>query len=260
MAKAVTPRRAPPETDEGFWNKPVLMNLVSDLLVLTGGLALAWAAVVGFQRLPLAPLHQVVVTTPVKQVSRGQIEHTARTALGGNFFTVNLDQARIAFEKLPWVRRAELRRRWPNGLELALEEHVAVAHWQRSDGEPRFVNNYGELFAAVPAAELALPEFAGPEGSAALVLAHYHEFGQALLPLGRRPLRVAMTAREAWELRLDDGFVVELGRDQAKHPLAERLARFAAHYPAARDRFGSAGVADMRYPNGFALRAGQKKS
>ncbi len=257
MAKA-NPLRKQQTEAEGFWDKPVMMNLVSDLLIVFGVATLAWSAMLALQRLPLQPLRQVVVTTPIDQISRAQIEHAARSTLTGNFFTVNLEQARVAFEKLPWVRRAELRRHWPDGLELALEEHVAVARWHRAEGEQQFVNTYGELFAATPSAEPALPSFAGPEGSAATVLARYEESVAALKPVGRRPVSVVLSAREAWELKLDDGVVVELGRDQAKHPLTERLARFVAHYPAARQKLGAAGVADMRYPNGFALRPGRK--
>ncbi|MBI4984860.1 MAG: cell division protein FtsQ/DivIB [Rhodocyclales bacterium] len=243
----------------GFWDKPVLMDLVSDLFFVFGGVALAWAALQAMQKLPFFPLRQLVVAAAPAQVSQGQIEQAARTALSGNFFTVNLDHARAAFEKLPWVRRAELRRRWPDGVELSIEEHVAVARWQRAEGEPTLVNTRGELFHGMLAAEGKLPAFAGPEGSSARVLEHYRDFAKMLAPLGRHPVTLALTAREAWQIKLDDGFVVELGRDQAKHPLAERMARFVAYYPAARQKLGSvAGVADMRYPNGFALRPVRK--
>lgn len=260
MAKPKRNSRNPkPDEALGFWDKPVLMDLVSDLFYVFGGIVLAWSAVQAMQKLPIFPLRQLVVATPLDQVSRGQIEHTARTALAGNFFTVNLDHVRAAFEKLPWVRRAELRRRWPDGLELSLEEHVAAARWQRSEGEQQLVDTHGELFAAAPPAEARLPSFAGPEGAAAEVLARYQEFSQALAPLGRHPVTLVLTPRQAWQLKLDDGFVVELGRDQAKHPLADRLARFVTFYPAARKKFGNVvGVADMRYPNGFALRAARK--
>lgn len=249
------------EGEEGFWlwHKPMLMNLVSDLLFVFGGVLLAWAAMTTLQRLPFFPLRQVIVSSPVEQIQQSQIEHAARTVLSGNFFTINLESVRIAFEKLPWVRRAEVRRRWPDGLELALEEHVAVARWQRAESEHQLVNTYGEVFAATAANEHALPNFSGPEGSAATILARYREFADALAPVGRRPVAVVLTARQAWELKLDDGVVVELGRDQAKHPLAERVERFAAHYPAVRERIRTAaGVIDMRYPNGFALRPGRK--
>lgn len=247
------------EPADGFWHRPVLMNLASDLLFVLGGAMLAWAAVMTVQRLPFFPLRQVVVASPVEQTNHSQIEHAARTVLSGNFFTVNLESVRAAFEKLPWVRRAEVRRRWPDGLELALEEHVAVARWQRAESEHQLVNSHGEVFAATATNESALPSFSGPEGSAATILAHYRDFEQALSPVGRRAVAIVLTARQAWELKLDDGVVVQLGRDQNKHPLAERLERLAAHYPAVREKVRTAaGVIDMRYPNGFALRAGRK--
>lgn len=247
------PRNAAPQVP-GFWDQPALMNLTADVLFVAGAAVLAWAAVTALQRLPIFPLREVVVTRPLAQVSRSQIEHAARTALSGNFFTVNLDGARGAFEKLPWVRKAEVRRRWPDVLELVVEEHVAVARWHQADGEPHLVNSFGEVFPAV--SNQPLPVFVGPEGAASEILARYREFERALAVLGRSPVTVALSAREAWQLRLDNGTVLDLGRDEAKHPLTERVARFVAHWPAAQERTRiAAGVAaDMRYPNGFALR------
>ncbi len=254
MAKPKNSRKQQAGAADGFWDRPVLMDLVSDVFFLFGAAVLVWSAAQAMQRLPIFPLRQLVVTSSIEQVNRGQIEHTARTALAGNFFTVNLDAVRASFEKLPWVRKASVRRRWPDSLELALEEHVAVARWQRADGEPQLVNTHGELFVGTFAGEAALPGFSGPEGSAADVLTHYRNFAQAVAPLGRHPVALALTPRQAWQLKLDDGFVVQLGRDQTRHPLADRLARFVAYYPAARHKLGNvAGVADMRYPNGFAL-------
>lgn len=246
----------------GFWDRPMLIDLVADLLIGFAVLLLVWAGIVLFQRLPLFPLREVRVVTAPVQVTPGQIEHVARVATVGNFFTVDLESVRSGFEKLPWVRHAEVRRRWPDCLELALEEHTAVARWRRAEQggseEARLVNMYGEVFAA--ASEDDLPIFAGPEGSAALVLARYREFTQALSPLGRRPQLVSLSQREAWQLRLDNGLILELGHDEAKHPLAERMNRFVKYYRPAleKTRIASGGVVDMRYPNGFALRVASK--
>ena len=66
---------------------------------------------------------------------------------------------------------------------------------------------------------------------------------------------MSVSPRLAVQLRLDDGMIVELGRQQPKAPVSERLLRFVEYYPsvlsAARQR---PSVVDMRYPNGFALR------
>lgn len=242
---------------DGFWDRPMLINLLADMLLLAGGALLAWAGAVALQRLPVFPLTQLVVATPLDQVSREQIEQTARNALSGNFFTVNLETAQAAFERVPWVRAASLRRHWPDGIELQLEEHRAVARWTPQDGESRLVGTRGEVFKA--SSGESLPVFVGPEGSAPLLLARYQEFNDGLAAIGRRQVAIRLSAREAWQLKLDDGVVLELGRDQPKHPLAVRLNRFTTYFAAAsrsaKNRLQSIGVVDMRYPNGFALRA-----
>ncbi|HZV54666.1 MAG TPA: cell division protein FtsQ/DivIB [Rhodocyclaceae bacterium] len=251
-------RKAVEPAEDGFWDRPVLMNLVADLLIVLAIAGLAWAGTVVLQRLPFFPLRQVVVNGQVDQVTRAQIEQATRATLVGNFFTIELDEVRAAFEKLPWVRHADVRRRWPNALELTLEEHVAVARWQQADGESRLVNGFGEVFAA--ASQASLPAFSGPEGSAPEVLGRYREFEKILAPLGRKPEAMALSSREAWQVKLDDGVVLELGRDEAKYTLTDRMARFTAYYRPALEKvhLANAGVVDMRYPNGFALRAARK--
>jgi cell division protein FtsQ len=259
LAKVERNRRGPPA--EGFWDRPQLLNLAADLLIVFGVALLVWAAIGAVQRLPVYPLRELVVVGSVDRVSRAHIEHAARTALTGHLLSVNLDEARVAFEKLPWVRRAELRRQWPDALELALEEHVAVARWSRADGEPRLVNTHGEVFTAGGGEEL--PAFSGPEGSSATMLRRYREFDAHLAKIQRKPVALTLTSREAWQVRLDDGVLLDLGRDQPKLPLAERLERFSENYAAARAKVKAPIAAiDMRYPNGFALRVGQpdKKS
>ena len=245
---------------DGFWDRPELMGLVADLLFIFAAAALTYAAVRAASRLPFFPLREVLVLNAPSQVSRAQIEFAARTSLAGNFFTVDLDSVRNALEKQPWVRRASVRRHWPDGVDLSFEEHVAAARWQTAADrqEMQLVNDHGELFTAPPlAAHQSLPLFAGPEGSASLVLARYHEFSALLAPLSRKPRAVTLSARQAWALRLDDGLLLELGRDQPKHPIQERLSRFVGTYAQAKARARSAiGVIDMRYPNGFALRPG----
>ena len=245
-----------PRSGDGFWDRPMLINLLADLLLLAAGVLLTWAGALALQRLPVLPLTQLVVVTPLHQVARAQIEQTARIALSGNFFTVNLETAQAAFERMPWVRSASLRRHWPDGIELELEEHRAAAHWTLREGEARLVNTRGEVFMA--STRESLPVFAGPEGSAPRLLARYQEFSGSLAAIGRKQVVVHLSAREAWQLKLDDGVVLELGRDQLKAPLTERLTRFASHYPAvsssARSRLQAIGAVDMRYPNGFALR------
>lgn len=253
MARAKANARTPAEPG-GLWHQPALMNLLADVLSVLAAAGLAWAALAALQRLPLFPLREVVLTAAPQQVPLDQIAHAARSAVVGNFFTVDLEAARSAFEKLPWVRKAAVRRLWPDGLSLTLEEHEAQARWRHSNGEAGLVNAQGEVFAAeLPADAPALPRLSGPAGSAAEILARHAELSAALAGIDRRIEAVTLSPRRAWQLKLDDGITLELGRDQERHPLAERLARFVTHYAEVKAQLGSVTVADMRYPNGFAL-------
>ena len=245
----------------GLWHQPALLNLLADLLTVLAVAALAWAALTGLQRLPLFPLREVILTTAPDQVAPAQIEHAARNAVVGNFFTVDIDAARGSFEKLPWVRKATVRRQWPDALALTLEEHEAIARWQApgqasdpASGDGRLVNRHGELFTAeLPERTVALPLLSGPDGSAPELLRQREVFDTALAGTGRHVTMLTLSPRLAWRIKLDDGMSIELGRGRDADTLAGRMARFVAHYDPARAQLGRARTVDMRYPNGFVM-------
>lgn len=239
--------------ERGLWHRPALLNLISDVLMLFAAIGLGYALVVWFLSRPFFPLREVVVLSPLAQVTGEQIEYVARSTIRGNFFSVELEPVRESFEKLPWVRRAEVRRRWPDAIELRLEEHQAVAFWTaEGSDEMTLVNRQGEVFVA--ASNANMPGLSGPPGSAAYMLSRYRQFSDMLSPLGRHLTGLWLSAREAWELRLDDGMVILLGRDQDKAPIDQRLARFISLWPAAREQIGmQVAIADLRYQGGFAL-------
>ena len=141
------------------------------------------------------------------------------------------------------------------GGEVLREEHRPVAFWGQATGQ--LVNSYGEIFSASlsVAPDEAMPVLQGPTGMAPEMLVHYRQAQDILKPLGRSPRAIHVSPRLAVQLRLDDGMTIELGRQQSKAPLRQRLERFVEYYPsvlsATRQR---PSVVDMRYPNGFALR------
>ena len=238
-----------------MWNKPQLMNAVTDLLLVAAAAALLVATLVWAARLPLFPLREVLVTHELREVRRSELESSLSGLLRGNFFSIKVDDLRLSLEQLPWVRRAEVRRQWPSRIEVSIEEHLPVAFWGQATGQ--LVNSYGEVFTASLSAPppAPMPLLIGPTGLAPEILSHYQQAEQILKPLGRIPRALSVSPRLAVQLRLDDGMIVELGRQQPKAPVSERLLRFVEYYPsvlsAARQR---PSVVDMRYPNGFALR------
>lgn len=247
-------RGAGASAQQGLWHRPQLLNGIASLLLFAGAAGLGYALVVWLLARQVFPLHEVILLTPPAQVTSAQLEYAARSSLRGNFFTVDLDEVRGAFEKLPWVRHAEVRRRWPGALELRLEEHQAVAYWTVNDsGDTRLVNRQGEIFTASSNAKM--PSFSGPEGMASEVLARFSHFAEAVAPLGRTLVGIGVSPRLAWQLKLDDGLVVELGRETESPPLDQRLDRFVRAFPKALETLNvKVAVADLRYPGGFALK------
>lgn len=243
---------------QGFWHRPQQMLFAANVLMFAAIVGLGYAFVISVLMLPVFPLRELVVVTPLRQVTTTQVEYAVLDSVAGNFFTVNLERVRASFEKLPWVRRAVVRRHWPDGLEVELEEQFAVAHWKQGESdEEKLVNAHGELFPA--ASREALPRLAGPPGRVVDVLARYREFSRVMAPLGKKLLGVSLSSREAWSLRLENGepggLLVELGREQGKAPLSERLMRFVNAYKETEVHLNAPmAMVDLRYPNGFAVR------
>ena len=181
----------------------------------------------------------------LKHVTREQIEDTVASQFMGNFLTVDLEAVRNAFGKLPWVRAAYVRRVWPHSLEVTLEEHVALAHW----GDAALVSTDGKVFNGV--SEESLPLFEGPEESSSEVVRQYYAFSGLLRPLKQGIDYVKLSPRRAWQVRLGNGTMLELGREQTE----ARLTRYVqAHVRGARELDQGLSYVDLRYPNGFAAR------
>jgi cell division protein FtsQ len=244
------------------WDNARLLNAAADWLLGATLVVLLYGAAQLVARSPLFALREVVVRGVLAHSSRAEIERAVAEPAARNFFAADLGAVRAALEALPWVRRAEVRRVWPDRVEVALHEHVALARW----GDAGLVNTHGERFAARldPERESTLPQFVGPSGSEAEVARRYRRFAAVLAPLGDAPARVVLSPRFAWQLQLASGLDLELGRDGAE-PVEARLARFVARYGETLGRLnrrspgGDARQVDLRYPNGFALRVPEWK-
>jgi cell division protein FtsQ len=240
-----------------MWDNPRLLNLAANALFGLALVLFGYAAMQSLLRSPLFPLREIVVQGTLQNASRDEIE-SAVEGLGGNFFAADLGVVRAKLEQVPWVRRVDVRRVWPDRLAVQIEEHVAYARW----GDTGLVNSFGEPFAAILDKDGAarLPLFAGPAGTESELTRRYRRFRDLLAPLEDAPERVVLTTRHAWQLHLASGLDIELGRD-GNDGVEQRLARFVAAYPESLGKLSKKYEhVDLRYPNGFALRVAGWKS
>jgi cell division protein FtsQ len=209
------------------WDNPRLLNAAASLL---SGLAVALLLAAGvhlLMRSPLFELREVTVIGKPAHTDREQIRRATQQAVAGaNFLAVDLDALRGALERLPWVRRVELRRIWPDRLEVTLEEHVVFARW----GDAGLVNTHWRTLRG--AERRAAARVRRPAGAEAQVLRGYRRFAELLAPLADAPQRVTLTSRYAWQLRLASGLHVELGRDYPAEPAERRLGSLRCRLPA----------------------------
>ncbi|MEO1734830.1 hypothetical protein RB531_346 [Salmonella enterica subsp. enterica serovar Typhimurium] len=214
---------------------------------VSGWVVLGWME--DAQRLPLSKL----VLTGERHYTRNDDIRQAILALGapGTFMTQDVNIIQSQIERLPWIKQASVRKQWPDELKIHLVEYVPIARWN----DQHMVDAEGNTF-SVPSDRIGkqvLPMLYGPEGSASEVLQGYREMGQVLAKDKFTLKEAAMTARRSWQLTLNNGIKLNLGRGDTM----KRLARFVELYPVLQQQAQTDGkrisYVDLRYDSGAAV-------
>jgi len=196
------------------------------------------------------------------------LAHDIQGKVTGGFFDINLDEARRVFEAIPWVRRAQVKREWPNQLRVTIEEQEPLAFWN----DEQLINRWGEVFTAdkAPLSRTGqadvIPQLNGPEQSERLVIQRYAEVARWVAPLGLDIQQVTLSPRYAWDVVLSNGMQLLIGRDPAAEAtdphgrsgaqsFAARIERFIQAWPDLSERLAGRAIAraDLRYNDGFAI-------
>jgi len=234
-----------------------LMNLTATLVFALFGLVLLAAGAWWVLRQPFFPIAGIKVDGQVTHNNVVTLRANVAPQLAGNFFTVDLARARTAFESVPWVRKAVVRREFPNKLRATLTEHVPVAHWG-DDAASKMVNGFGEVFEAnVAEVDDKLPRLDGPVEQAGQVLGMYRLLAPLFQPYDLSIEELGLSSRGSWHALLDSGAVIELGRGRSEE-VVERTQRFLRTVTQVAGQYGrtvaSVEGADLRHNEGYALR------
>lgn len=236
-----------------------LMNGVASALFAVAAVGVAISGLSWLANSSLWPIRGIRLEGDLARNSVPTIRANAAPRLAGNFFSLDLAEGRAAFEAVPWVRHAVVRRVWPDRLTVQLEEHRPVALWATPDtqaGAEKLVNSHGEVFEANvgDVEDDSLPTFSGPEGSAVAMLALQRRLQPVLARLDMTTRRMQLTGRGSWRLELDSGATIELGRG-SEPELAARTERFARTFSQVSGRWQQPlEYADLRHADGYAVR------
>jgi cell division protein FtsQ len=236
-----------------------LMNISAAVL----GVGLVVAAAVGMARWavrhPVFAIARITVQGDTVHNNEATLRANVASRLQGNFFTLDLGQARAAFETVPWVRKAVVHREFPNQLRVNLQEHQGAALWG-VNSESRLVNTFGEVFEA-NAGDVEsedLPRLIGPEGQGSRVLEAHRTLSTLFAPLDASIEEIELTGRGGWRMQLDGGAVIEMGHGSLQE-LMVRVKRFTETYTQVLSAYQRTGLdrielVDLRHNEGYAIR------
>jgi cell division protein FtsQ len=194
------------------------------------------------------PIERLRLTAEYERVSGEQVRTAVASQLGRGFFAVDLAEVQRAVAALPWVERVEVRKRWPDLIEITVHEHRAFARW----GNDRLLSDHGALFTAPGLEQVqGLPQLEGPDARLQEVVSLYGEAQKIFAGTSLSVQGVRLSARGSWSLTLADGARIVIGRAEPQ-PRLQRLVRYLPTLLGGESR--SFDRIDLRYTNGFAVR------
>jgi len=237
----------------------VWMQAATQVLLAVVVMGVVMAGLVRIGRLPIFQIQKVQLEGDLQRNNLATVRANVVSRLQDGFFQVDLGKSRDVFESIPWVRKAVVRRVWPNELRVQLEEHRPAAYWHHEDRDDELVNVQGEIFDANlgDVEDERLPTLDAPTHAAAedavRMLEMLRKLKPAVATLGDID-SLKLSERGSWRVDLDTDVHIELGRGTTDEILArvERLVRTLPEvhrtYPA------TLSYADLRYPEGYAVK------
>jgi cell division protein FtsQ len=193
------------------------------------------------------PVRELVMHGPFDRLDEEDVGVVVAPMVAEGFFAIDLDALKSAVERLPWVERAEVRKQWPDRIQILVDERVPIALWR----EDRLLSSRGQVFAAdLSAVPTDLPRLDGPDARAGEIWEQHRAARERLARVGFDIRATRMDARGAWSLSSVDGAEFVLGREQTAQRL-ERLVTAMQRLPA--EQLGRVARVDLRYANGFSV-------
>jgi cell division protein FtsQ len=246
-----------------LWNHPDRMQKLSRLLMRCFVVMLVIGILVWLGQRPVFTLKQIqiepVAGQTLRHINKSIVKQQVLDTVQGNFFSVHLEDVKRGFEAMPWVRHANVRRVWPNGLIVSIEEQKPFGTYGGPDSH-MLINSNGEVFAgrvSEVGEDIRLVDFYGPDDAGKEVISLYERANGWFKPWGAQVTSLALTERYAWHIKLSNGMKVEFGRDEEssdKTLTEERVARLFKYWPQVQGKWSNRiDAVDLRYANGFAV-------
>ncbi|MEE3240039.1 MAG: FtsQ-type POTRA domain-containing protein [Pseudomonadota bacterium] len=181
--------------------------------------------------------------------------------VGKGFWRLNLEDIKKILETHTWVRRAEVRREWPNRLIIGIDEYVPVARWN----DYYLLTTTGDLVMPKSIALFNyLPMLIDQYGSAQKnfsesdqikdMIAWFNFFQQPLIAQGLNITEQIRTSQGEITLVINDAIRLVLGAEDIKVRFRRLLALLDTPF---KEKLAVINNIDLRYANGIAVKEGR---
>lgn len=235
-----------------------LMNIATALLLVVVLSLLLGSGAWWLLRHPMFAIQSISVQGEVTRNNAMTLQSHVMPQLEGNFFTIDLNQARDIFQTVPWVRVAVVHRDFPNRLRAVLQEHQVLALWGE-EGASTMLNEQGQVFEAnLDDLDVdKLPRMKGPVDQSVSVARMFKVLSPLFASVNMDIDQLELTPRGGWRVLTEHGAAIELGRGTDTE-LVARLNLFFKTLPNVTLRYERTSTAlagaDLRHKDGYALR------
>lgn len=229
-----------PEKSENLrWGRKVLVTII-----IIAGLYWAWLKISNPNTFPIRTVKIIGVTN---HVNHQLLRNTITAHLSRGMLWLNVQDLEGAVNQLPWVENANLTRKWPDEIFIRITEQTPIARWNNT----QLLNNHGGIFTPDTSTPIPnLPSLYGPKNLQNTVWEGYQDMNKILSQIGLKILSASMTSRQVWDVYLNNGIHLILGRQD----VVKRLKRFVSVYPKISPRANNIQYVDLRYSDGFAVK------
>ncbi|REG81648.1 cell division protein FtsQ/DivIB [Marinomonas pollencensis] len=191
-------------------------------------------------------IQHVEVEGDLNYATKAELLKDYQPLIGRNLLTASLMSIKSIAVSPQWVESAEVRKVWPNTLQILVREYRPLAYW----GDRQLISTGAVVISPPALPNLPLPRLYGPEDTSDLVLDQFGLISQVLSATSLRIEKLSLELRGAWNITFTNGVRVKLGREE----ILERLQRFIAVYKSdLSGRIDQISSIDARYPHGVAV-------
>ena len=190
-------------------------------------------------------IRQVQLLGDLRYLDVENLAKDLRIKFNNSYLDTTLAEVVSEVESHPWISAASARRIWPDTLLIEIVEQRPVAVYN----DTQYLGLSGDLFEPAALVDEPMPRLYGALSETTQVYSHYSVFSDRLADFAK-VTSVSRGHDLGWEIELEQGFTLKLGRVDILGRLARArdiLIRLDM------DRLRKLREVDARYDNGIAL-------